>query len=172
MMQDTSVADDRRQTPAMDDVTVPTLVDLVQLREQTIELLARLERQPQNLRVQAGELTVDITWPDQPPVPGKPVPARGDDVTPPEEAGDDVGTDYLRSPAVGTFYHAREPGAEPFVSVGSIVRPGQQIGVIEAMKLMMPVEADRAGRTTAVVKGNGESTEYDEPLFALEAEEA
>jgi acetyl-CoA carboxylase biotin carboxyl carrier protein len=77
------------------------------------------------------------------------------------------GTDYLRSPAVGVFYQAREPGAEPFAPVGTEVRPKQQIGIIEAMKLMIPVEADRGGRITAVLKGNGEPVEYDEPLFAI-----
>ncbi|TMR02608.1 acetyl-CoA carboxylase biotin carboxyl carrier protein subunit, partial [Actinomadura soli] len=79
--------------------------------------------------------------------------------------------EHLTSPAVGVFYHAKEPGAEPFVSVGDAVSPGQQIGIVEAMKLMIPVEADRAGTIAAVVKDDGAPVEYGEPLFALAAAE-
>jgi acetyl-CoA carboxylase biotin carboxyl carrier protein len=73
---------------------------------------------------------------------------------------------------VGVFYHAREPGAEPFVTVGSVVAAGQQVGIVEAMKLMIPVEASRGGRVTAILKANGEPVEYDEPLFAVQPEAA
>jgi acetyl-CoA carboxylase biotin carboxyl carrier protein len=146
-----------------DTTAMPEPPGLVQVREQVVELLARLDRPPRTLRLTAGEVTLDIDWADaaQGVVPAAPG-------SPPVTAGDTV---YLRSPAVGVFYHASEPGADPFVSVGSVVRPGDQIGIVEAMKLMMPVEATRAGRITAVVKGDGETVEFDEPLFALTEEE-
>lgn len=153
-----------------DDVPV---ADLAHVREQIIALLDRLDRPPQALRVQAGALVLDITWGEQeatapagaaPPPDALPVTAAGQAAS--------AGTEYLRSPAVGVFYHAKEPGAEPFVSVGSVIQPGQQIGIVEAMKLMIPVEADRAGRITALVKADGQPVEYDEPLFTIEAEEA
>lgn len=173
MMQDTPVVKDQPQPPDMADRTGRTLMELAQVREEAIELLTRLQRPPQNLRIQVGAVTVDITWGDEAPASdARPALARNHDIPPSEDTRDDAGTECLRSPAVGVFYHARELGAEPFVSVGSVIRPGQQIGIIEAMKLMIPVEADRAGRITAVVKGNGEPVEYDEPLFALEAQEA
>ena len=144
---------------------------LAALREHAVELLAQLDRPPRNIRIQAGMITVDITWPD-----GVPEPAGqgGQHRAPSGSSGkDDDGAagEYLTAPMVGVFYHSREPGAPPFVSVGSVVEPGQQVGIIEAMKLMIPVEADRAGIIMAVLKGNGESVEYGEPLFALEAEE-
>lgn len=135
---------------------------LALVQKHVVEFLAQLDRPPRTLRVQLGEALVDISWegPSQPAADGReaaPEPAPGAAVA-----------DCLTSPGVGVFYHAPEPGAEPFVSVGSLVRPGQQIGIIEAMKLMIPVESDRTGRIAAVLKGNGEPVEYAEPLFALE----
>jgi len=157
------------------------LVDLAQVRKHTVELLTALDRPPHTLRIQAGAVTVDITWPDAGTVASDTTASdtngaagrndtSGGGAPAPQAAADGVATAYLSSPAVGVFYHAREPGADPFVSVGVLVRPGQQIGILEAMKLMMPVEADRGGRITAVLKANGEPVEYGEPLFALEAE--
>jgi acetyl-CoA carboxylase biotin carboxyl carrier protein len=70
------------------------------------------------------------------------------------------------APSVGTFYRAPEPGGAPFVVVGDVVRPGQKIGIVEAMKLMMPVEADRAGRVSEVLD-DGVAVEYGAPLVTL-----
>ncbi len=152
----------------IDDATV----DLLEVQRQTVDLLAQLDRHPRNLRIQVGEVSLELTWPDEPAPAPVPAPAQAYQAGPPAapvEKSEPVG-EYLTSPGVGVFYHAREPGAEPFVSVGSTVHKGQQIGVIEAMKLMLPVEADRSGRITAVVKGNGEPVEYAEPLFAIDPE--
>jgi acetyl-CoA carboxylase biotin carboxyl carrier protein len=160
-----------------DPVADSTAADLAQVRQHAVELLAQLDRPPRNLHIQAGEVSVDITWAE----PAAAGPAERSVLTefrpveaqPAEAAAPTVGpaAEYLTSPGVGVFYHSREPGAAPFVAVGSLVQPGQQIGIIEAMKLMIPVEADRAGRIREVVKGNGEPVEYAEPLFALEPEE-
>ncbi len=148
------------------------LGELAQVQERAVELLTKLRRQPSNLRIQAGDVTVDITWPAEPAPPGdRPREAAAAAEYEPLEAGDAEAKEYLTSPAVGVFYHAKEPGAEPFVAVGGLVQPGQQIGIIEAMKLMIPVEADRAGVITDVLKSNGAPVEYDEPLFAVEAVE-
>ncbi|HEX5120995.1 MAG TPA: biotin/lipoyl-containing protein [Pseudonocardiaceae bacterium] len=154
------------------DDAADTAALLAQVRQQVVELLAWLDRPPSNLRVEAAGVTVDIAWTAEQAAPAVSVASAAvlapvAPVAPAPEATPDTG-EYLRASAVGVFYHAREPGAEPFVSVGSQVVAGQQIGVIEAMKLMIPVEADRAGTVTAVVKGNGESVEFDEPLFAID----
>ena len=69
---------------------------------------------------------------------------------------------------VGTFYRAPEPGAAPFVTVGDLVRPGQVVGIVEAMKLMNEVTAERAGRVTEVLVDDGRPVEYDQPLVALD----
>ena len=150
------------------------LPDLAQVQERVVEFLEKLERQPSNLRVQAGDITVDITWADGRFANGHAAPdghsGSENDAAEPGAAEPDA-REYLTSPAVGVFYHSREPGAEPFVSVGSAVELGQQVGIVEAMKLMIPVEADRAGTVIDVLKANGAPVEYDEPLFALTATE-
>ena len=72
------------------------------------------------------------------------------------------------APLVGTFYRAPEPGAAPFVQVGDLVQAGQQIGIVEAMKLMNPVDADIAGRVVDVLVGDGEPIEYGQALVLLQ----
>ncbi|MEV5329746.1 biotin/lipoyl-containing protein [Nonomuraea sp. NPDC052634] len=74
---------------------------------------------------------------------------------------------YLRAPMIGTFYVAPEPGAEPFVQAGDEVRKGQQVAIIEAMKIMNEVQADRPGRIVEILVANGTRVEFDQPLFAL-----
>ena len=142
-------------------------VDLAELQKHALELLAQLERPPCILRIQVGEISVDITWADQ----TRPAQVGVISTAVAEEADGEALGGYLTSPGVGVFYHAREPGAEPFVAVGSVVRPGEQIGILEAMKLMIPIEADRGGRIAEVLKGDGEPVEYGEPLFVLDVEE-
>ncbi|MBM0277884.1 acetyl-CoA carboxylase biotin carboxyl carrier protein, partial [Micromonospora tarensis] len=66
------------------------------------------------------------------------------------------------------FYRAPEPGAPPFVAVGDLVRPGQPIAIVEAMKLMNEVTAERAGRVVAVLVEDGQPVEYDQPLVELD----
>lgn len=75
---------------------------------------------------------------------------------------------FVRAPMVGTFYHAPDAGARPFVGVGDIVRPGQTIGILEVMKMMNPITAEVTGRIVDMVAGDAESVEYDQPLIALE----
>lgn len=182
MTQDLPTMNDQHPSPDSTDGTGGVLVELAQMQKLTVEFLAQLGRPPRNLRIHAGEVSIDITWDGQANSADqadklvvsevRSVELRSDRAELPKETGGEVGKEYLTSPGVGVFYHAREPGAEPFVSVGSLVRPGQQIGIIEAMKLMIPVEADRGGRIAEVLKGNGEPVEYAEPLFALHVAEA
>ena len=74
----------------------------------------------------------------------------------------------VKSPMVGTFYRAPEPGAEPFASVGTKVEVGTTLCVIEAMKLLNEIEADKAGTVKAVLVENGQPVEYGQPLFLIE----
>jgi len=73
----------------------------------------------------------------------------------------------VKSPMVGTFYSAATPEAKPFVDVGSVVSVGDTLCIIEAMKIFNEIEADRAGKIIAVMKGNGDAVEYGEPLFFI-----
>ncbi|MFJ2769005.1 acetyl-CoA carboxylase biotin carboxyl carrier protein [Streptomyces sp. NPDC087300] len=72
------------------------------------------------------------------------------------------------SPCVGTFYHRPQPDAPPFVRPGDAVAPGQQIGVVEAMKLMTPVAAETAGLISELLVPDGEPVEFGQPLLAIE----
>jgi acetyl-CoA carboxylase biotin carboxyl carrier protein len=74
----------------------------------------------------------------------------------------------VTSPMVGTFYSAASPGAKPFVEIGSEVKVGQILCIIEAMKMMNQIESDKAGRVTAIIAKNGEPVEFGQPLFIIE----
>jgi acetyl-CoA carboxylase biotin carboxyl carrier protein len=73
----------------------------------------------------------------------------------------------ITAPMIGTFYTAATPGAQPFVTEGDEVYIGQTIGIIEAMKIMNEIAADRAGVVEAVLVGNGQPVEYGSPLMRL-----
>jgi acetyl-CoA carboxylase biotin carboxyl carrier protein len=75
----------------------------------------------------------------------------------------------ITAPMIGTFYAAATPGAQPFVIEGDEVYVGQTIGIIEAMKIMNEIAADRAGVVEAILVGNGEPVEYGSPLMRLGA---
>jgi len=74
----------------------------------------------------------------------------------------------VKSPMVGTFYQASSPGAKPLVEVGSQVKEGEAICIIEAMKIMNEIEADKSGTVTKVLCENGQGVEYGQALFVIE----
>jgi acetyl-CoA carboxylase biotin carboxyl carrier protein len=74
----------------------------------------------------------------------------------------------LKAPMVGTFYRAASPGAKPFVAVGDAVKSGQMVCIIEAMKLMNEIEADKDGVVKQILVENGAPVEYGEPLLVIE----
>jgi acetyl-CoA carboxylase biotin carboxyl carrier protein len=74
----------------------------------------------------------------------------------------------VTSPMVGTFYSTASPGAKPFVEIGSEIKVGQILCIIEAMKMMNQIESDKAGRVTAILAKNGEPVEFGQPLFIIE----
>jgi acetyl-CoA carboxylase biotin carboxyl carrier protein len=78
------------------------------------------------------------------------------------------GKSIIKSPLVGTFYRAASPNASPFVNVGDVIKPGQILCIIEAMKLMNEVESDREGKVVSILVENANSVEYGEPLFIIE----
>ncbi|MHB1202956.1 MAG: acetyl-CoA carboxylase biotin carboxyl carrier protein [Acidithiobacillus sp.] len=76
----------------------------------------------------------------------------------------------IKSPMVGTFYRASSPDTAPFVEEGSIVKAGQALCIIEAMKLLNEIEADVGGKVLKILAANGQPVEYGEPLFILAPE--
>jgi acetyl-CoA carboxylase biotin carboxyl carrier protein len=74
----------------------------------------------------------------------------------------------VTSPMVGTYYSAASPGAKAFVDLGTEIKVGQILCIIEAMKMMNQIESDKAGRVTAILAKNGEPVEFGQPLFIIE----
>ncbi len=74
----------------------------------------------------------------------------------------------VKSPMVGTFYRASSPNAKPFADVGQAVKEGEAICIIEAMKIMNEIEADKTGTITKVLCENGQAVEFGQPLFIIE----
>jgi acetyl-CoA carboxylase biotin carboxyl carrier protein len=74
----------------------------------------------------------------------------------------------VKSPMVGTFYRASSPGAKPMAEVGQQVKEGEPICIIEAMKIMNEIEADKSGTVTKVMVENGQAVEFGQPLFIIE----
>jgi acetyl-CoA carboxylase biotin carboxyl carrier protein len=74
----------------------------------------------------------------------------------------------ITAPMVGTFYASPSPGAKPFVEIGDEIKVGQVLCIIEAMKMMNQIEADKAGRITSVMAHNGDPVEFGQPLFVVE----
>jgi acetyl-CoA carboxylase biotin carboxyl carrier protein len=74
----------------------------------------------------------------------------------------------ITAPMVGTFYASPSPGAKAFVEIGDEIKVGQVLCIIEAMKMMNQIEADRAGRVTSIMARNGDPVEFGQPLFVVE----
>lgn len=74
----------------------------------------------------------------------------------------------VKSPMVGTFYRSASPGAKAFVEIGSSIKVGETICIIEAMKILNEIESDKAGIVTKILCDNGQAVEYGQPLFVIE----
>ena len=74
----------------------------------------------------------------------------------------------VKSPMVGTFYRSASPGSKPFVEVGSAIKEGDAICIVEAMKIMNEIEADITGTVSKILVENGQAVEFGQPLFIVE----
>jgi acetyl-CoA carboxylase biotin carboxyl carrier protein len=128
-------------------------------------LLSDVPSQPQRVQLRVGDVLVELEWAPTPSAPLSPGPAPQGAA---EGLAEESARSYIRAEMVGTFYRASEPGAKPFVVAGSLIEPGQQVGILEAMKLMTPVKADQRGRIVDVLVADGEAVEYGQPLLVVE----
>jgi acetyl-CoA carboxylase biotin carboxyl carrier protein len=155
------MSEDRAGTDAVESV-------LDALRRSAQELAAGAGRWPSAVRVRAGDVTVELEWAAAEQIGMIEIPAPDGPQRGCQNRGDPDLLHDICAPTVGVFYRGPAPGAPPFVAEGDLVEAGQQVAVLEAMKIMIPVEADRYGRVFAVVKLDGAQVEYGEPLFAVE----
>ena len=97
-----------------------------------------------------------------------PAPAAPAAEAPAEKPSEEITGHVVRAPMVGTFYRAPSPGAKPFIEEGQSVKNGDTLCIIEAMKLLNQIEADKAGTIKAILVENGQPVEYNQPLFIIE----
>jgi acetyl-CoA carboxylase biotin carboxyl carrier protein len=146
----------------MDLRKLKTLIDLVS--ESNVSELEITEADGKVRIVKQGAAPVAYAM----PLAAAPAPLAAAPVAPvvPEEP---VETGHVvKSPMVGTFYRSSSPGAKSFAEVGDVVKSGQAVCIIEAMKIMNEIEADQDGTITKILVENGQPVEYGQPLFVLE----
>ncbi len=95
-------------------------------------------------------------------------PAAAPAAAPAEAPAAEVSGHQVRSPMVGTFYRSPSPEAKAFVEVGQTVKVGDALCIVEAMKMMNRIEADKAGVVKAILVNDGEAVEFDQPLIVIE----
>ena len=148
------------------------LKELIEMLKNTDISELEIERSGAKVRIRkGGDVTFHPAMPrmEYPPsaivAPAVPEPAKAT----PEKAPEPVKTNQIKvtSPIVGTFYRASSPDKPPYVEVGDVVKKGQVLCIIEAMKLMNEIEADAAGVIKAILVENGQPVEYGQPLFIL-----
>ncbi|HYH46898.1 MAG TPA: acetyl-CoA carboxylase biotin carboxyl carrier protein [Thermoanaerobaculia bacterium] len=155
---------------------IKELIELVaQRRLQGLEIersgfRLKVEGQPQaQPAVQTAVPAEGASAPPPPPI-AMPADATAIAAAVPQPAAADEGAHIVTSPIVGTFYRAASPDSDPFVEVGSRVKKGQVLCIIEAMKLMNEIESDADGVVAQVYPQNAQAVEYGEPLFAVRAD--
>jgi acetyl-CoA carboxylase biotin carboxyl carrier protein len=150
--------------PKVDTALIEALAELLQRTGLTeIELAEGDSR----IRVVKAPQAVVAQVPGPLPAAG-PATASGTADHPAPQAPPEEHPGAVRAPMVGTVYLTPEPGAQPFVTVGSDVREGQTLLIIEAMKVMNPIRAPRSGRIAKLLVANGDPVEYGELLLIIE----
>ncbi len=136
--------------------------ELIELMEETGVAELEIREGEQSVRINRGAVAAVA-----PLAPASPAPAAAAQA--PSEAPTTVAPSghVLRAPMVGTFYRSPSPNAPVFTDTGQRVREGDVLCIIESMKMMNEIKADRAGVIEAVLVGNSESVEFDQPLFAI-----
>jgi acetyl-CoA carboxylase biotin carboxyl carrier protein len=149
----------------MDLRKLKTLIDLVS--ESNVSELEITEAEGKVRIVKGGGAVVQqfVAAPMQAPVAAQAAPAAAAvaELPAPAQTGH-----IVKSPMVGTFYRAASPGAKPFIEVGAQVKEGDTICIIEAMKILNEIEADKSGTVTRILGENGQAVEYGQPLFVIE----
>ncbi|WP_379923537.1 acetyl-CoA carboxylase biotin carboxyl carrier protein [Erythrobacter sp. R86502] len=144
--------------------------ELAELLNETGLTEIEVEDDDRKIRVSRGAVaaaaSVYAAAPAPAAVASAPAPAAAAPAAPEAAAGPDM-TNAVKSPMVGTCYLTPEPGAAPFVSVGQAVKEGDTLLIVEAMKVMNPITAPRAGTVTAILIETAQPVEFDQPLVVI-----
>jgi acetyl-CoA carboxylase biotin carboxyl carrier protein len=153
----------------MDLRKLKTLIDLVS--DSNVSELEITEAEGKVRIVKGGGAMVQGYQMPAVPMAAAPVaaaPVAAAPVAPAPVAAPAVTGHTVKSPMVGTFYRSASPGAKAFVELGSVVKEGDTLCIIEAMKILNEIEADKAGTVTQILGENGQAVEYGQPLFVIE----
>ena len=148
---------------------------LIELLEESGIAEIEIREGEESVRISRGSqvTAAPVVQPPQTVVPAMPetAPSPAVDAAPPPSASIPLAESSgqeIKAPMVGTFYSAPSPDSDPFVKVGQTVRVGDPLCIIEAMKIMNPIESDRAGTVTAILVENGQPVEFEQPLFIVD----
>ncbi|MCB1978065.1 MAG: acetyl-CoA carboxylase biotin carboxyl carrier protein [Burkholderiaceae bacterium] len=150
----------------MDLRKLKTLIDLVS--ESNVSELEITEAEGKVRIVKSGSTVVQQVVPAASPAPAAQAAAPVPGLPAPAPVAAEPAGHTVKSPMVGTFYRASSPGAKAFVEIGSVVKEGDTICIIEAMKILNEIEADKSGTVTRILGENGQAVEYGQPLFVIE----
>ena len=157
----------------MDLRKLKTLIDLVS--ESNVSELEITEAEGKVRIVKASAAAQPVVLAQAPAVAAAPIAAGAAPAAEPAAApasaapaATEVKGFVLKSPMVGTFYRSASPGAKPFVEIGQKVNEGDTLCIIEAMKILNEIEAEKGGTVTQILGENGQAVEYGQPLFVIE----
>lgn len=156
---------DKAEKGAM-QVDVQLVRDLAALLDDTNLTEIEVEDGDRKIRVARKAANAAVAYAPAPVA--APVAAPAAAAPAPAEAAAPTAANAVRSPIVGTAYLSAEPGAAPFAAVGSAVKAGDTVLIVEAMKVMNAITAPSAGTVKAVLVDNGQPVEYDQPLIVIE----
>ena len=143
---------------------------LIELLEESGIAEIEIHEGEESVRISRNSATAPVVAAAPAPIAAAPV-AAAPAATPAAAsapADEQIDGHVLNSPMVGSFYRSPSPGAAPFVDIGSKVNVGDTLCIIEAMKLLNQIEADKAGTIKAILVENGQPVEYNQPLFVIE----
>jgi acetyl-CoA carboxylase biotin carboxyl carrier protein len=148
-------------------------VNEVQLEQDNFKIVIRTESDKKKKTEQTVQY-VQVPQAAAPVMQQAPAPAAAPSSTPapaaeaPKPASDDAKYVTIKSPMIGTFYRSPSPDKPPFVNVGDVIKPGQVICIIEAMKLFNEIESEVSGKVVKVLTDDMNPAEYDQPLFLID----
>ena len=141
---------------------------LIELLEESGIAEIEIKEGEEAVRISRMPVGAAAQFAPQPPAAVAPLPAAPAPVAeapPPKPKSNEH---VITAPMVGTFYACPSPGAKAFVEIGDEIKVGQVLCIIEAMKMMNQIEADKAGRIASIMARNGDPVEFGQPLFVVE----
>ena len=147
------------------DVDTKLVRELADMLAETGLTEIEVEDGERKIRVSRGAVAAPAAAAPAPAAPSASAPVMQG--SPPPETATDSHEGALKSPMVGTVYLAPEPGADDFVKIGDSVKQGQTLLIVEAMKVMNPISADKSGTVKAILVDNAQPVEFDQPLVVV-----